>query len=87
MNKKIIMVYDLKGNDSNRIMFNRELFEYNLHSHNGKYNTKSKGILKEYSKLTRAVIIFNDNDLKKVKKLLKKYSLFYKLYEISKEIK
>ena len=81
------MIYDLKGNDSNRIKFNRELFEYNLHSHKGKYNTKSKGILKEYSKPIRSVIIFNNNDLKKVKKLLKKYSLFYKLYEISKEIK
>lgn len=86
MNKKIIMIYDLKGNDSNRIKFNRELFEYKIQSHRGKYKTKSKGFLKEYLKPVRSVIIFNKLDLKKVQEILKKYNLTCKLYEISKEI-
>jgi len=87
MEKKIIMIYDLKGKDSQRIMFNRALFQYNLQSHKGKYKTKSKGILKDYSKLVRSVVIFNKEDLINVKKLLNKYKIYYKLFEIHKEIK
>ena len=86
MKNKIIMLYDLKGKDSERIMFNRALFQYNLQSHKGKYKTKSKGILKEYSKPVRSVVIFNKQYLMKVKSLLKRSKIFYKLYEISKEI-
>jgi hypothetical protein len=87
MKNKIIMIYDLKGDDSRRIKFNRGLFEYNIQSHGGKYKTKSKGILKEYTKLSRSVVLFDADNIKKVKKFLNEFEVERKLYEISREIK
>lgn len=81
------MIYNLKGNDSERIGFNRRLFKYNLQSHNGKYKTTSKGVLDKYEKPTRSVVIFDKRDLSKVKKIICKFNVDYRLYDIYKEIK
>ncbi len=81
------MIYNLKGNDSERISFNRKLFQYKLQSHKGKYKTVSKGALKKYEKPVRSVVIFNKKDIAKVKKLIDEWKIDSKLYEIYKEIK
>ena len=87
MQKKIILIYNLKGNDSERISFNRKLFQYNTQSHRGKYKTISKGVLKKYEKPARSVIIFNKKDIAKVRKVTDESKVDYRLYEIHKEIK
>lgn len=87
METKIIMIYNLKGNDSERVAFNRKLFQYNLQSHQGKYKTTSKGVLKIYEKPTRSVVIFNKRDINKVKKIIDKFNVDYRIYEIYKEIR
>ena len=87
MNRKIIMIYDLKGRDSERIRFNRRLFQYKVQSHKGRYKSTSKGILKKYKKPIRSVVVFNKKDLTKVKKLVQEFNVDHKLYEINKEIK
>ncbi len=81
------MIYNLNGKDSSRISFNRKLFNYRLQSHKGKYQTTSKGILKNHEKPIRSVIIFENKYLNKVRKLLNEYKIFYKLYQIQREIK
>ncbi len=44
------MIYNIpNGNHSTRISFNRELFNYRIQSNNGKYDKKTKGILKKYA--------------------------------------
>lgn len=85
--KKIVMIYNLNGKDSDRIRFNRKLFYYKLQSHKGKYQTKSKGILKNYEKPVRSVVIFENKYLNNVKKLLNEYKIYHKLYYIQREIK
>ncbi len=81
------MIYNLKGNDSERISFNRKLFQYNIQSHKGKYKRTSKGVLRKYEKPVRSVIIFNKKDITKVMKVIDKFDMNHKLYEIYKEIK
>ena len=81
------MIYNLDGKDSNRIRFNRKLFNYKLQSHKGKYQTVSRGILKKYQKPTRSVVIFEKKYLNKVRKLLDEYGITSKVYQIQKEIK
>lgn len=81
------MIYNLDGKDSNRIKFNRRLFNYKLQSHKGKYQTVSKGILKKYQKPTRSVVIFEKKYLNKVRKLLEEYVISSRIYQIQKEIK
>ena len=81
------MIYNLNGKDSSRIRFNRKLFNYKLQSHKGKYQTTSKGILKNYEKPIRSIIIFENKYLNKVRKLLNEYKIFHKLYQIQREIK
>ena len=84
---KIIMTYDLKGKDTQRIKFNRLLFQYNIQSHKGKYKSTSKGILEKYEKPVRSVVIFNKEDLSKVRGILNEFQMDYRLYEIKKELK
>lgn len=84
---KIIMIYSLDGKDSSRIRFNRKLFNYKLQSHKGQYRTTSKGILENCEKPVRSVVIFENKYLKKVKNLVNEHKLFYKLYEIQREIR
>ena len=81
------MVYDLNGNDSERIGFNRRLFQYSIQSHQGKYKTKSKGALKNYIKLARSVVMFSLSDLPIVKGIIKQSKAKCKLYEVHKEIR
>ena len=80
------MIYNMKGNDSERISFNRKLFQYNIQSHKGKYKTVSKGALKKYEKPVRSVVIFYKEDITKVMKLIDEWKIECKLYEIYKEI-
>ena len=87
MPKKVIMIYDLEGEDSKRIRFNRELFQYKIQSHKGKYNTLSNGVLKNYEKLAKSIVIFDKGFLSKVIKIIKKFGVSCRLYEINKEIK
>lgn len=81
------MIYNLKGNDSERISFNRKLFQYNIQSHKGKYKKTSKGVLKVYEKPVRSVVIFNKEDTIQVMKVIDKFDVDHRLYEIHKEIK
>lgn len=81
------MIYDLKGRDSERIRFNRRLFQYKVQSHKGKYQSTSKGILIKYEKPVRSVVVFNKKDLAKVKKVVQEFRVAHKLYEINKEVK
>lgn len=77
-----MLIYNFKGNDSQRIKFNRKLLNYNTQSHKGKYKKKTKGILQQYQKPTRSLIIFQKNNLKKIKKILTEFKIDYALYEI-----
>jgi len=80
---KILMIYKIpEGNDSVRISFNREMFEYRVQSNKGKYDKKSKGILKKYKKPVRSVIIFDKDMLNKVKEICNKFKVTYELYKI-----
>jgi len=81
------MIYDLKGKDSERIKINRKLFQYKIQSHKGKYQKTTKGILTNYEKPTRSVVIFNKTKLSPVKKLIEENKIKHKLYEITQEIK
>lgn len=80
--KQIMLIYNFKGNDSQRIKFNRKLLNYNTQSHEGKYKKKTKGILKQYQKPTRSLIIFPKNNLKQIKEILTEFKIDYTLYEI-----
>ena len=84
---KILMIYDLKGKDSERIQLNRGLFCYRIQSHHGKYKRVSKGILKIYEKPVRSVVIFGKDYLGKVKRLMSSFKAKCKFYEIFREIK
>lgn len=75
----VMLIYNFKGNDSQRIKFNRKLLDYNTQSHKGKYKKKTTGILKQYQKPTRSLIIFQKNNLKKI---LTEFKIDYTLYEI-----
>ena len=84
---KILLIYDLKGNDSQRILFNRRLFHYNMQSHEGRYKATSRGILKEFEKPVRSVVIFEKKYLTQVFKLVKNTpNLSYSFYEIVKKL-
>lgn len=79
------MIYSIpEGKDVLRITFNRKLFNYNLQSHEGKYKKKSPGILFEYEKPLRSVVIFDQTKLKDVKTLCSKLSIDAKFYIIKK---
>lgn len=80
------MIYNLNGKDSERIKLNRKLFQYKNQSHQGKYETISKGILKEYEKPVRSVVIFDKTSLNKVKKVMVELGVPCKIYEITDEI-
>jgi hypothetical protein len=69
---KILMVYSI-GEDAKRITFNRKLFSYKIQSHAGKYKYRSKGILTQYEKPLRSVIIFDKEKLSETKQLCKKF--------------
>ena len=86
MEKKILMIYNLNGKDSERIKLNRKLFQYKTKSHKGKYETISNGILKEYEKPVRSVVIFDKTILNKVKKIVAETNIICKIYEITDEI-
>ena len=76
------MIYNIpKGDDITRITFNRKLFNYNLQSHKGKYQKKSKGILTNYEKPIRSCVIFDKEKLQEVKKLCKKLDITPKFYK------
>jgi CMP-2-keto-3-deoxyoctulosonic acid synthetase len=78
------MIYTIpQGDDITRITFNRKLFEYNLQSHKGKYQKRSKGILTNYEKPVRSCVIFDKEQLEQVKKLTKKLQITTKFYEIN----
>ena len=80
---KILMIYNIpEGDDITRITFNRQLFNYNIQSHKGKYQKKSKGILTNYEKPVRSCVIFDKEKLEQVKKLCKKLDIRTKFYEI-----
>lgn len=86
MGNKVIMIYNMDGKDSERIKFNRRLFQYKTQSHKGKYETISKGVLKEYEKPVRSVVIFDKTILNKVKKIAAELKISCKIYEITDEI-
>jgi len=78
-----MMIYNIpQGDDITRITFNRQLFDYKIQSHNGKYQQKSKGILTDYEKPVRSCVIFDDEEIDKVRKLCKKLNIKTKFYEI-----
>lgn len=78
-----MMIYNIpEGDDITRITFNRKLFDYNLQSHKGKYQKKSKGILTNYEKPVRSCVIFDQEKLEQVKKICKKLQITTKFYEI-----
>lgn len=79
---KILMMYSI-GEDARRITFNRKLFSYNIQSHAGKYKYQSKGILTQYEKPLRSVVIFDKEKLLDTKKLCKKFNVEAKFYEIT----
>ena len=76
------MIYSI-GEDTKRITFNRKLFSYKIQSHAGKYKYLSKGILTQYEKPLRSVIIFDKEKLLETKKLCKKFNVEVKFYEIA----
>ncbi len=76
------MIYSI-GNDTKRITFNRKLFSYNIQSHAGKYKYQSKGILTQYEKPLRSVIIFDKGKLIETKRLCDKLNVEAKFYEIT----
>ena len=72
----ILLIYNIpKGNASIRISFNRKLISYRVQSNSGKYDKKTKGILKNYEKPIRSTIIFNKNKYLEVKKLCSKFKI------------
>ena len=79
---KILMIYSI-GEDTKRIAFNRKLFSYKIQSHAGKYKYKSKGILTQYEKPLRSVIIFDKEKLVETRKLCKRMNIEVKFYEIT----
>lgn len=87
MEKKMLMIYNLKGKDSERIKINRKLFQYKIQSHKGKYKRTTKGILTNYEKPTRSVVIFNKAKLPQVKKLLETNKIQHRLYKIIQIVK
>lgn len=86
MKEKALMIYNLNGKDSERIKFNRKLFHYKNQSHKGKYETISKGILKEYEKPVRSVVIFDKTNINKVKRISAELKVSCKIYEITNEV-
>ena len=80
---KILMIYSI-GDDAKRITFNRKLFSYKIQSHEGKYKYQSKGILTQYEKPLRSVIIFDKGKLEQTRKLCHKLNVEAKFYEITK---
>ncbi len=76
------MIYSF-GDDAKRITFNRKLFSYNIQSHTGKYKYQSKGILTQYEKPLRSVIIFDKKKLVSTRKLCHKFNVGAKFYEIT----
>ena len=81
------MIYNFRGENSERIKFNRKLFQYKIQSHKGKYQTVSKGILKKCEKPVRSVVIFDREYLNKVKQIMNKSKAKYNLYEVSRKLK
>lgn len=82
---QILMIYSIpNGNHSTRISFNRELFDYRVQSHGGKYDKKSDGILKKYEKPVRSTVIFNKEYLEKVQTICKKHKIKTEFYQIKK---
>jgi hypothetical protein len=83
---KILMIYQFPaGNSSIRISFNRELFPYKIQSHFGKYSRKTTGVLQEYEKIIKSVILFEETYLLDVKRIVEKYSIQARFFK-SKEI-
>ena len=81
------MIYAIpNGDDKLRIKFNRELFNYSIQSHKGKYKSKSKGILNNYEKLTKSCILFDHHKLNEIKNLCAKLNINTRFFEINKPI-
>lgn len=84
---KIIMIYFLeKGNDAKRFRFNRALFPYKIQSHSGKYSRKSQGILHDYDKITKSVILFDEKYYNSVINLVKELSVDAKFFTVKEKL-
>lgn len=82
---KVLLVYNIpQGSDNLRIRFTRQLFSTTISSHNGKYTSTTKGILKEYEKPARGCVLFDSKHKKAVTQLCKTFGIqatFYNLCE------
>lgn len=76
------MIYSI-GDDIRRIQLNRKLFSYKTTSHSGKYVSKTKGILTNYQKPLRSIVIFDKNKLNQVKRLCNELQIQVTFYSIS----
>ena len=81
------MIYSIpKADKKIRVQFVRQLCDYEIKSHQGKYTHRTKGILDKFRKPANACIIFKMDKIDDVKKVCKKYSInakFYKIEELS----
>lgn len=78
-----MMIYSIpKGDSILRINFNRKLFAYNVQSHKGKYQRKTKGILSKIEKPTKSCVIFDKKYVQDVKDLCNDLKINFKLYLI-----
>jgi len=83
--KKLICYKFEKISSVKRKQFDRELFGTIEKSHNGKYITKIKGYLtdKNFRKPVKSTILIENENIKKVSKILEKYNAIYELFKIS----
>ena len=80
---EIMMIYSIpEGNASTRIAFNRKLFCYRIQSNEGKFDKKTKGILKEFKKPLRSIIIFNKSQYQEDKKLCTQFKIKFQFYGV-----
>jgi len=79
---KLLIYWFKKISPKERTKFNRKLYGYSDTSNFGSYTYKRKGLLKDYKKITKGVILLSKIP-RKAKDLLKENKASFKIFKIS----
>lgn len=84
--KATLIVHDLSELDHyQKVLFNRAIYGYTDNSNNNAYQYKRKGILSQipHLRLLKGALVIKKEDMDKIKPVLKKYKVKYRVYNIS----
>lgn len=83
--KASLIIHDLSELEHyQKVLFNRAIYGYIDNSNNSAYQYKRKGILSQipHLRLLKGALVIKKEDMEKIKPLLKKYKVKYRVYDL-----